>query len=53
MTRRKLDADRKEVKAQIDRLYDAVAKGIIPLDTLLQEKVQKLKARHEKLVLTT
>lgn len=51
-TQRKLDAERREVKAQIDRLYDAIAKGIIPLDDeLLKEKVQRLKARHDEILL--
>ena len=49
-TQRQLDAERKEV-TQIDRLYDAVAKGIIPLDTILQEKVQQLKARHDEILI--
>ena len=50
-TQRKLDAEWKEVRIQIDRLYDAVAKGIIPLDTILQEKVQQLKSRHDEILI--
>jgi DNA gyrase/topoisomerase IV subunit A len=40
-----LTRELKEIDAGIARLYEAVEKGILPLDTTLQERSQKLQAR--------
>src|SRR3990172_9723723 len=42
-----LTRERKEIDAGIARLYEAVEKGILPLDTTLQERSQKLQARRQ------
>ncbi len=42
-----LTRELKEVDAGIARLYEAVEKGLLPLDTTLQERSQKLQARRQ------
>lgn len=42
-----LTRELKEVDAGIARLYEAVEKGLLPLDTTLQEHSQKLQARRQ------
>ena len=37
----------KEIDTGIARLYEAVEKGLLPLDTTLQERSQKLQARRQ------
>ena len=40
----------KEVENRIARLYEAVEKGLLPLDTTLQERSQKLQARRQDIL---
>ncbi len=50
-TARKLDTELREVTARIERLYEAVETGTLPLDSSRQERVQKHKARREEILL--
>jgi len=40
-----------EIKLATDRLYEAVEKGFLPLDSSLQERSHKLNARKQKLLI--
>ena len=40
----------KEIDAGIGRLYEAVEKGILPFDTTLQERSQKLQAHRQNVL---
>ena len=42
-----LTRELKGIDAGIARLYEAVEKGLLPLDTTLQERSQKLQARRQ------
>ena len=41
----------KEVDSGIARLYEAVEKGLLPLDTTLQERSQRLQARRQDILM--
>ena len=45
-----LTRELKEVENGIARLYEAVEKGLLPLDTTLQERSQKLQARRQDIL---
>ncbi len=45
-----LKRELKEIDAGIARLYEAVEKGLLPLDTTLQERSQKLQARRQDIL---
>lgn len=47
---KKLTKELDGIKGQTDRLYEAVEKGLIPLDGILEERVQKHKARREEVL---
>jgi site-specific DNA recombinase len=48
---RLLDTELREVTVRIERLYEAVESGMLPVDSSLQERVQKHKARREEILL--
>ena len=43
--------DRFVIKLAIDRLYEAIEKGFLPLDLSLQERSHKLNARSQELLI--
>ncbi len=43
----------KEIDAGIARLYEAVEKGLLPLDSTLQERSQKLQARRQDVLVAS
>ena len=43
----------KEIDTGITRLYEAVEKGLLPLDTTLQERSQKLQARRQDVLVAS
>lgn len=43
---KKLTKELDEIKLATDRLYEAVEKGLLPLDSSLQERAHKLQARR-------
>jgi site-specific DNA recombinase len=47
---KKLTKELDTVKQQTERLYEAVGKGLLPLDGTLQERVHKHKARREEVL---
>jgi DNA invertase Pin-like site-specific DNA recombinase len=47
---RQLKRELKDVDAGIARLYEAVEKGLLPLDTTLQGRSQKLQARRQDIL---
>ena len=50
---KKLTKELDEVKTATDRLYEAVEKGLLPLDSSLQERSHKLQARRQELLILT
>ena len=36
---------------RLERLYDAVEKGVLPVEMTLQERAQKCKARREEILI--
>ena len=48
-----LTRELKEIDAGIARLYEAVEKGLLPLDARLQERSQKLQARRQDVVVAS
>ncbi|MBI4192946.1 MAG: recombinase zinc beta ribbon domain-containing protein [Betaproteobacteria bacterium] len=46
-----LTRELKEIDTGIARLYEAVEKGLLPLDTTLQERSQKLQARRQDVLI--
>ena len=48
-----LTRELKEIDAGIARLYEAVEKGLLPLDTTLQERSQKLQARRQDVLVAS
>ena len=49
---KKLTKELDEIKTALDRLYEAVEKGLLPLDSSLQERSHKLQARRQELLIT-
>ncbi len=47
---KKLTKELDAIKLQQDRLYEAVEKGLLPLDVTLQERVQKHQARRQEVL---
>ena len=47
---RKLNKDLDAIKQQTDRLYEAVEKELLPLDSILQERVHKHQARRQEIL---
>ncbi|QOJ19239.1 MAG: hypothetical protein HRU77_00110 [Gammaproteobacteria bacterium] len=47
---KKLTKELDEIKLAIDRLYEAVEKGFLPLDSSLQERSHKLNARKAGII---
>ncbi|TXI41783.1 MAG: hypothetical protein E6Q59_01595 [Nitrosomonas sp.] len=43
--------DRYVIKLVVDRLYEAIEKGFLPLDLSLQERSHKLNARKQELLI--
>ena len=43
----------REIDTGISRLYEAVEKGLLPLDTTLQERSQKLQARRQDVLVAS
>ncbi len=48
---KKLTKELNEIKTATDRLYEAVEKGLLPLDSSLQERSHKLNARKQELLI--
>ena len=48
---KKLNKELDEVQKGTDRLYEAVQKGLLPLDSSLTERAHKLKARREGILI--
>ena len=48
---KKLTKELDEIKLAIDRLYEAVEKGFLPLDSSLHERSHKLNARKQELLI--
>ena len=48
-----LTRELKDVDVGIARLYEAVEKGLLPLDTTLQERSQKLQARRQDILVAS
>ena len=48
---KKLTKELDELKSATERLYEAVEKGILPLDSSLQERSHKLQARRQELLI--
>ena len=48
-----LTRELKEIDMGITRLYEAVEKGLLPLDTTLQERAQKLQARRQDVLVAS
>ena len=48
-----LTRELKEIDTGITRLYEAVEKGLLPLDTTLQERSQKLQARRQDVLVAS
>ncbi len=48
-----LTRELKEIDTGIARLYEAVEKGLLPLDTTLQERSQKLQARRQDVLVAS
>jgi hypothetical protein len=48
---KKLTKELGEIKTATDRLYEAVEKGFLPLDSSLQERSHKLQARRQELLI--
>ena len=48
---KKLTKELDELKTATDRLYEAVEKGFLPLDSSLQERSHKLQARKQELLI--
>jgi site-specific DNA recombinase len=48
---KKLTKELDELKTATDRLYEAVEKGLLPLDSSLQERSHKLQARKQELLI--
>jgi len=48
---KKLTKELDELKTATDRLYEAVEKGLLPLDSSLQERSHKLQARRQELLI--
>jgi DNA invertase Pin-like site-specific DNA recombinase len=48
---KKLTKELNEIKLATDRLYEAVEKGLLPLDSSLQERAHKLQARRQELLI--
>ena len=47
---KKLKKELDDIKVQTDRLYEAVEKGLLPLDGTLQERVNKHKERGQEVL---
>ncbi len=47
----KLKKELEEIKTATERLYEAVEKGFLPLDSSLQERSHKLQARKQELLI--
>lgn len=48
---KKLTRELEEIKIATERLYEAVEKGYLPLDSSLQERSHKLQARKQELLI--
>ncbi len=48
---KKLTKELDEIKLATERLYEAVEKGLLPLDSSLQERAHKLQARRQELLI--